>query len=308
MLVSKLAALGVAAKAALGVGVAAATMTTASVAGVLPDQAQHAVATAVEAVTSLQLPDPLGSTTTTTLGTGGVGGAGADDDATTDDGSGDGTGQPANHGACVSEVAKDKALTGREHGQTVSAIAQSDCGKKTSSSTTTPTTTVGSTTTTSPTTSTTVANAGSSRGPGSGNSGNANGGNSGNRNAGGNSGNSNGGNSGNSNANGGNSGAVASYSRARAQPAPACAAARISGKGSPVFTGGAPRPTSSRRPPGLSVAQFGTAEPPKWGRRSILGRWTANTTSPWSSSPTSLDRCCARPTRAGARPGTTSTS
>ncbi|HEV8296918.1 MAG TPA: hypothetical protein VGQ20_06475 [Acidimicrobiales bacterium] len=35
-----------------------------------------------------------------------------------------------NHGAAVSEVAKDKSTTGAEHGQAVSAMAQSDCGKQ----------------------------------------------------------------------------------------------------------------------------------------------------------------------------------
>lgn len=35
----------------------------------------------------------------------------------------------ANHGAYVSQVAHDKTLKGREHGQAVSQAAQSDCGK-----------------------------------------------------------------------------------------------------------------------------------------------------------------------------------
>jgi hypothetical protein len=40
------------------------------------------------------------------------------------------TGEEKNHGAYVSSVAKDKSVTGREHGALVSAAAQSDCGKK----------------------------------------------------------------------------------------------------------------------------------------------------------------------------------
>lgn len=35
----------------------------------------------------------------------------------------------ANHGAYVSQVAKDRSVTGREHGAAVSEAAKSDCGK-----------------------------------------------------------------------------------------------------------------------------------------------------------------------------------
>jgi hypothetical protein len=38
-------------------------------------------------------------------------------------------GQPDNHGAAVSAVAKDDSLTGRDHGQAVSEVARSDAGK-----------------------------------------------------------------------------------------------------------------------------------------------------------------------------------
>lgn len=196
---TKAAALGLAAKAALGVTVAAAAVTTAGAAGVLPDAAQHAVATAVQAVTPLQLPDPVSNTSVGTQGSTTPGDDESDD--ADDDGAGDAVGgQPDNHGVCVSATAKDGSLTGRDHGKAVSEIARSDCGKKAASSTTT--TSVTSSTSTSSTTSTTpttVAAANASRG----NSGNGNSG-SGNGNAGsgnGNSGNG-GGNSGNGNGNG----------------------------------------------------------------------------------------------------------
>src|SRR5205085_10501200 len=57
MLVAKLAGLGVAAKLALGVGVAAAAVTTAGATGVLPGPAQHGIAVAVNAVSPLEFPD-----------------------------------------------------------------------------------------------------------------------------------------------------------------------------------------------------------------------------------------------------------
>ncbi|MGH9225734.1 MAG: hypothetical protein ACRD2W_18550 [Acidimicrobiales bacterium] len=188
MMVSKLAALGLAAKAALGVGVAAAAVTTVGATGVLPDAAQHGVAVAVEAVTPFQLPDPLGSTTTTTTTVAGTGGAavGGDTDGDNEDGAG-GTGQPANHGACVSAIAKDKSVTGREHGQAVSAVARSDCGKDAATTGTTLGTTTASTSTTSTTVVGTSANRGAGAKSGNGNSGNGNSGN-GNGNGGGNSG------------------------------------------------------------------------------------------------------------------------
>ena len=177
-----------AAKLAFGVGAAAASVTAAGAAGVLPDPAQHAVASVVEATTPFALPDPstvtdqvrpdiLGSTTTTTVG--GIGG----------DNSGDGTGgtRTANHGACVSAVAKSDTGSA-SHGKTVSSVARSDCGKIAASTSTTvvsPTTTgPGSTTTSTAGTTTTVAddaartaNSGRGNSNGNGNSGNGNSGN-----------------------------------------------------------------------------------------------------------------------------------
>ena len=196
-LAAKLAGLGFAAKAAVGLGVASAAVTTAGVTGVLPGPAQNAVETVVEAVSPLQLSDPTGSSTTsTTLANRGVSGAvGLDED----EGEGDevdGT-RTANHGACVSAVARDDSLTSRDHGKVVSAVAQSDCGKEDKGGAT-------SSTSSPSTTSTSIAgDEPSNRGGGnangrSGNSGaSANGGP-------GNSGNA--GNSGNSGSGGGNSG------------------------------------------------------------------------------------------------------
>lgn len=57
-LIPSLAGLGIAAKVGLGLGVAAASVTGAGVAGVLPDPAQHVVATVFDTVTPFQLPDP----------------------------------------------------------------------------------------------------------------------------------------------------------------------------------------------------------------------------------------------------------
>ncbi len=193
---------GLAAKVAMGVGLATASVTAAGAAGVLPEPAQNAVASVVGAVTGLNLPDPSGVTTlvtgdesggstTTTTTVSSTTTTLADPD---DDGSGGDTTRAVNHGACVSAAAKDKSGEG-PHGRTVSSVARSDCGKTDGSTTTTvpgstTTTTVGSTTTT------TAADGlrSSNSGPGnSGNSGNSGRGNSGN---GGNGGNGNGGNSG----------------------------------------------------------------------------------------------------------------
>lgn len=151
MLVAKLAGLGLAAKVALGAGVAAAAVTTAGVANVLPDQAKHGVASIVNAVSPIDIPDipsqigldvdgEVDVTIPTTTLPGAIGGI--DDDLTGDDTADDEA--PANHGACVSAVARDRGLQGREHGQAVSAIAQSDCGKEdeTATSTTTTSTTL----------------------------------------------------------------------------------------------------------------------------------------------------------------------
>lgn len=156
MIAAKLAGFGVYAKLALGVGVAAAAVTTASITDVLPAPAQRAVAVAVNAISPLELPDgarvsvaaddddvDLDVDVTVPLTTVSIPGAdGLIDDPADDDGDETAT---DNHGACVSAVANDRGLTGREHGQAVSAIAQSDCGKEdeaTTSTTSTTTTTI----------------------------------------------------------------------------------------------------------------------------------------------------------------------
>ncbi|HEX3620970.1 MAG TPA: hypothetical protein VHT97_01505 [Acidimicrobiales bacterium] len=174
-----------AAKVALGVGVAAASVGAAGATGVLPDQAQHAVASVVNATTPFVLPDPSTarpqvaddvptSSTSTTLarGTGTTLAGGAGDDAAT---GGHATEDQAdNHGACVSAVAQDKSGTD-SHGKTVSSVARSDCGKTTTSSTVPGSTTTSSTSSTS-STSTTVAGAspGVNGGSGSANNGKGN--------------------------------------------------------------------------------------------------------------------------------------
>jgi len=190
-----------AAKVALGVGLATASVAAAGATGVLPDAAQHAVASVVSAATPFSVPDPSsitgvtaaaedpsGSTTTTsstsTTVAGGTGSGPTTTVAGTDDNGGTGgttAGQPDNHGACVSAIAKDKSATSdtENHGRVVSTVARSDCGK-TSPSTTVP----GSTTTSSTSTSTssTVANSSRPSNSGPGNSGNAGNGNNGNGN------------------------------------------------------------------------------------------------------------------------------
>ena len=153
-LATKLAGLGLVAKAALGLGVATAAVTTAGVAGVLPYPAQHAVSTVVSAISPLELPD-------------GGANAGVNVDVDVPDpndvtlpGAGDDLGlegdedggdegvtheRAQNHGACVSAVARDHTTHGRDHGAAVSEAARSDCGKDattTSSSTTTTTSSV----------------------------------------------------------------------------------------------------------------------------------------------------------------------
>ena len=157
-----------AAKVALGVGLATATVTAAGAAGVLPAAAQHAVATAVGVATPFQLPDdtagapkaevraadePVGSTTTSSSTSTSTSVPKATSTtiapATTVP-----TGSEArpldNHGACVSAVAHDPSLTGEDHGAAVSTVARSDCGKTPSSTSTTavrPTTTSSTSTT-----------------------------------------------------------------------------------------------------------------------------------------------------------------
>ena len=184
-LLAKLTGLGMAAKAALGMGVAAASVTGAGAANLLPDPAQHAVSTAVSAATPFELPDG-----DDTSGGGVEGTDQVSDDAT------DPSGRTVNHGACVSAVAKNAPRgAGGVHGEAVSAVARSDCGKTPSSSTTTssisPTTTSVATTTTTIDEETLTADDNRGRGgagrgggqgngnSGPGNSGNGNGGNSG---------------------------------------------------------------------------------------------------------------------------------
>ena len=181
-----------AAKTALGLGVAAASVTAAGAAGVLPGPAQDVVSSVVSAATPFELPNPSDlttldpddidqtttstststSTSTTLPGTGG-------DDVT------DGT-RTLNHGACVSAVARNNSGEGN-HGKTVSSVARSDCGKTdpTSGTSTTSTTVAGGSTTSTSVTSTTVddgeRSANSGRGtPGNGNGNSGNGGNGGN--------------------------------------------------------------------------------------------------------------------------------
>lgn len=162
------------AKLALGVGIATASVTAAGAAGVLPDAAQHAVSSVIDATTPFSIPDgsavhaadlPVvdGSTTTssTTVATKGT-------DETTDTESGDTGGttgvHPDNHGACVSTAAHaDTSDMGDNHGKAVSAVAKSDCGKSTS-------TTGGSTTTSSTSTTVAGANPGGTTNSGPGNS------------------------------------------------------------------------------------------------------------------------------------------
>lgn len=187
-----------AAKVAMGVGLATASVAAVGATGVLPDAAQHAVASVVSATTPFALPDPSsvtgataavddpsGSTTTSSTSTTVAGGNGSVTSTTiagTDDDEATGTGAAGedgadNHGACVSAIAQDKSTSGTDnHGKVVSTVARSDCGK---TSTTVPGSTTSSSTSTS--TSTTVANASptsnSGTGKANGNSGNGNSGN-----------------------------------------------------------------------------------------------------------------------------------
>jgi hypothetical protein len=177
-----------AAKVAVGTGLAVATVSAAGAAGVLPEPAQNVVASVVEATTPFALTDPpsgapqvaLEDTTTTTSSTTSTTVADDDDDGA---GGGDAT-RKENHGLCVSTVAKN--TSGPDKGKTVSSIARSDCGKTSSTSTTVPTSSTSTSTTVaggSTTTSTVVASTSASSGPGNsgnrGNSGNGGQGNSG---------------------------------------------------------------------------------------------------------------------------------
>ncbi len=173
-LTAKLAGLGLAAKAALGLGVATASVTAAGAAGVLPDPVQQAVATVVNAATPLNIPDGTDDDLTSTItegpgdlvpNPGDLTGTLDDVTGTVDDATGTvddvdgvdgvggvggvGGGQPANHGACVSAVAKNAPRgPGGVHGQAVSAAAKA-CpkpngagGDDTTATTTTTTTTI----------------------------------------------------------------------------------------------------------------------------------------------------------------------
>src|SRR5688500_5964951 len=103
-----------AAKLAMATGLAVATVTAAGAAGVLPEPAQNAVASVVEATTPFALPNAAAAAgqvvggvgadvTTTTLGTSTtVAGTDADEEDGTTDGA-----RKENHGLCVSTVAKN---------------------------------------------------------------------------------------------------------------------------------------------------------------------------------------------------------
>jgi hypothetical protein len=178
-----------AAKIAVGSGLAVATVTAAGAAGVLPEPAQHAVASVVEATTPFDmanqavgdLQDAVDEVTTTTSSTTSTTVASGDDDAG-EDGVTD-TARKQNHGACVSTVARN--TPGPAKGKTVSAVARSDCGKTSTSTTVAPSTSTTSSTSTtvagSFTTSSTLDDGARSAnsGPGSANRGRGNSGNSG---------------------------------------------------------------------------------------------------------------------------------
>ena len=134
-LTAKLAGLGLAAKATLGLGIATVAVTGAGAANVLPDPAQHAVATVVNAVSPLELSDPnlaVDLDATTKVSVPDLLEDALGDELGDDEGDGNGSEAKDNHGACVSAVAKNKddLTTGREHGLAVSTMAKSDCGKE----------------------------------------------------------------------------------------------------------------------------------------------------------------------------------
>jgi len=134
---AKVAGLGAIAKLALGVGVAAAAVTTAGAANVLPDPAQNAVATVVNAATPLHIDGAhhhghSGNHVTdavTDASTDDETGTIGDDTGTTGDDTGV-AGQPTdNHGACVSAIAKSAPTgQGSDHGAAVSEAAK-NCPK-----------------------------------------------------------------------------------------------------------------------------------------------------------------------------------
>jgi hypothetical protein len=163
-----------AAKIAVGTGLAVTSVTAAGAAGVLPNPAQHAVASVVEATTPFALADQVVDDLTTTTTTSTTVASGDDDEAG-EDGVTDTT-RKLNHGACVSAVAKN--TSGPDKGKTVSSVARSDCGKTSTSTTVAPST---STTSPSSTTSTTLDDGqrSANSGPGRATSGRGNSGNSG---------------------------------------------------------------------------------------------------------------------------------
>jgi len=179
-LVTKLAGLGMVAKAGLGLGVAAASVATAGAANVLPDPAQHALATVVNPLSPVDIADPADVEEEEVVGNlpgdviGDLPGNPADLPVpVVEDGEDDGTGTdgaPLNHGACVSAVARNKTAQGSPgaHGKAVSEVARSDCGKEAADVPST-TTTVAPTTTT--TTDDGEVGTSSNRGPGNGNAG-----------------------------------------------------------------------------------------------------------------------------------------
>ena len=148
---AKLGALGLAAKASLGVGVATVGIATAGTAGVLPDDVQHNVAQVVESTTGLEIPDPLDDilpgdelpelpeipevelpdTDIPELPDTDIPELPDVDDVTDDDGQS--ADRKDNHGACVSAAAHQKPTDGSSHGKAVSEVARSDCGKDGSS-------------------------------------------------------------------------------------------------------------------------------------------------------------------------------
>lgn len=144
---AKAGGLGLAAKIALGTGVAAASVTTAGAAGVLPEPAHDVVAEVVAATTPFKLPEqakakvkvadsvdlstvpaPGLPDTDDVVGGDDLDGSEPDDGATSE--------RTANHGLCVStaaQAARQAGLEGRERGEAVSQVARSDCGKPSAS-------------------------------------------------------------------------------------------------------------------------------------------------------------------------------
>ena len=158
-LATKLAGFGMAAKAGLGVAVAAASVTTAGAAGVLPAPVQEAVADVVRVATPFELPDPTKVADDLTRRPPDVDDplSGPGDGVDLDEGVDDGV-RATNHGACVSAVARQNVKAGppNAHGKAVSAVARSDCGKESVTPGTTPTTLPDDTTTTTVDTTTTT--------------------------------------------------------------------------------------------------------------------------------------------------------